>query len=222
MGNINDTKFNKKTIKISIIVIVVAVVMLIGIPLIQEIIQDKIEKSQERRVPQIEGKTFEEAEKELKELGLKLQASEGNSESSDAIIIHQYNSYTMKKGETVKVTTKTQEQINKEKEEQKKKEEESGKIWRACSAFTKTVEAVNEGSVIYVSPTSYGETEKSGKVYKLKYKTSNPNHYYYQLVSFNSDYTSVIKSTKLFSFYISDNEETGQTQELEYAYKNTF
>lgn len=222
MGNIKDLKFNKKTITISIIIVVIAAILLIGVPLISMTIQDKIEESQKRSVPNIKGKTFGEAEKELAELDLILRACEGNSENSDAIITYQYGSYNLKKGDTVEVATKTPEEIKKEEEQQKKKDEESNKIWKACSAFAKTVEAVHEGSVLYVYPTSYGRTETSGKVYKLKYKTSNANHYYYQLVSFDTDYTRVIKSSKLFSFYDYGNGETGQTQELEYAYKNIF
>lgn len=209
---------NQKLFKICSLILIISVIVIFS-PVAVTVINSNIERSKERIVPNLKGKTFAEAQKELADIDLMIKA---NNENPDAIIMSQNTSYKMKKGETVEVLTKTQEEIDKEKEEQKKKDEESGKIWRACSKYAKTVEAYHEGSVNYYYPSNYGETEKSGKVYQLKYKTNDEHIYYYQLVSFNKDYTEVIKSTKLFRFSDYGGKETGQTQELEYAYKNTF
>lgn len=217
----------KKNFKIISITLIVAIIVCFA-PVVVITINSNIQKSQEEKLkvtmPNLVGKTYVQAEEELSSLGLKLEKRENSSDNENAIVTEQSEKEgrTIQKGDTIKITTKTQQEIDKEKEETNKKNEESNAIWKACSEYAKIVEAKNEGSVKYVYPSYYGTTQNSGKVYKLKYKTSYENTYYYQLVSFNSNYTEVIKSTKLFSFYEINGEEHGQTQELEYAYKSTF
>ena len=112
------------------------IVLLIGAGLFMlPFIINWIEESQKVQVPSIVGKTYEEAEKELKEIGLEILAKNGSSTDKNAIITKQYTDagVVQKKGFAVNVESKTQEEIEKEKkqkeeaEAKKKKEEEERK-----------------------------------------------------------------------------------------------
>lgn len=217
----------KKTFKIFITTFVVAIIVCI-LPAAIVTIDSNIKKSKEEKlkvtVPNLIGKTYTEAQQELSNLGLEVKTRYGSSDNPEAIVTEQgkKEGYTMKKGETLEIKVLTQEEIEKQEEEQKKKDEESNAKWKATNEFTKQVESANSGSVKYVNSSYYGTTKTSGAVYKLKYTTSYENQYYYQLVSYNDDFTRVVKSTKLFSFYEVYGEEKGQKQELAYAYTSTF
>lgn len=115
--------------------------------MVKQEIDNKIEKSKEVQVPNLVGKTLGEAKTELSNLELNIEAQYPSlySDSPEAIIQSQDNKEgdILKKGNTVKVTAKTQEQLNKEKqqeEERKKKEAEAKeKGYRSSPATSDTI-----------------------------------------------------------------------------------
>ncbi|MBP3463233.1 MAG: PASTA domain-containing protein [Clostridia bacterium] len=213
-----ENQENKKKLFKTIIIATVVVFTLILVPIILAVVtSDKIIE-----VPYVEGKTLEEAEKELAKAGFKYQVMYNDSESKDAIVTSQFPKSSTKKGNTIELTTKTQEQIKKEEEAQEQRNKESITRSKTVVNFVKIIEAKHQGSVKYHTNTPYATSKTGESVYKLKYTTSNENIYYYQLVSFNEDYTQILKSTNLFEFCDYGNGETGLTQEMEYAFEQTF
>lgn len=213
---------NKKIIITFILTIIVCFSPALYITINSNIQRNK-EESLEVTVPNLIGKTYIEVQEELLPLGLNIEKSYGSSDSEKAIVTSQTSEgKVLKKGDTVSITLKTQEEIEKQEQEQKKKNEESNARGKANNEFAKIVERANNGSVKYSTSHYYGTTDTSGVVYKLKYTTSYEGQYYYQLVSYNNDYSAVIKSTKLFFFSDFGYGEKGETQELEYAYKTIF
>lgn len=219
-------KGNKKAIKIIIIGITI-IAILMSIIIGWEIISNKIEQanqeSQNVTVPNLMGKTYAEVKEELEKIGLTVEKSYGSSEDENAIVISQTKEGTiLKKGDSVSVTVLTQEEIEEREEKKQKEQQENKNRNKTTTAFAETVEKANNGSVKYYISTYYGTTDASGAVYQLKYKTSYDEQYYYQLVSYNNDYTQVVKYTRLFFFSDYGFGESGEKQELEYAYKNIF
>lgn len=232
-----DKKFeNKKVLKVTTKTIIIAVSIIIIISVVaiggfniisiinvkKEQEQLALEKSKEVIVPNVVSKTLREAEEELGKLELNIKALYPtlNSDSPEAIIQKQYpkEGEILKKGDTVEVEALTQEQI--EKKEKNKKDMENRK--KTTISFAETVEKSNNGRVKYDSSQYYKNTQNGINVYKIKYITSYEKQYYYQLVSYNSDYTQVVKYTRLFLFSDYGFGESGESQELEYAYKNIF
>lgn len=221
-----EKKKGNRTFVFVLIIIVIFGVFGVGAPLLLA----KIQKSQERKVPNLIGKTFEEAQKELESLDLKLEETLGNN-NKDSIITNQETQYSAKKGDTIKVSTKSQEEVEKQNQADKEYQEKKNAVSNAIRDFAKSVEEYNSGSVKYKEHESYlgiktsigtYKTVTKEDVYKIKYTTSSEYSYYYQLVSLTEDNTSVKKSTKLFPFNDYSGTETGATQELEYAYESTF
>lgn len=219
--NTEKKKSTKKTFIICGIVMIVTIIVCF-LPIVIEKIQldnkYKREESLKVTVPNVVGKTYNEAKKELSDLDLVVEKSYGSDDDENAIVTSQTTEGSiLKKGDTVSITVLTKETIEKREQEQKKKNEESRARSKANTTFAEQVEKANSGSVKYSTSEYYDSTEKSGDVYKLKYTTS-AGSYYYQLVSYNSDYSKVVKSTKLYYF----SDYYGETQELEYAFKSTF
>ena len=133
-------KDNRKMIIVCSLIIGGAIFLFIILPQIYLSVKSAIEKSNEREIPNIEGMTVEEAKTQLEELDLIL---ESDNNASDAIITYQKDKGKTKKGETVEVYAKTQEQINEEKqkeEERKKKEEEAKAMgYRSSLATDETI-----------------------------------------------------------------------------------
>lgn len=121
-------KDNRKMIIVCSLIIGGAIFLFIILPQIYLSVKSAIEKSNEREIPNIEGMTVEEAKTQLEELDLIL---ESDNNASDAIITYQKDKGKTKKGETVEVYAKTQEQINeeKQKEEEEEKKEEEAKVY---------------------------------------------------------------------------------------------
>lgn len=153
-GVITEQEFKKSKNKIFIKVCIIEVLILILIPtiivgcvMVKQEIDNKIEKSKEVQVPNLVGKTLADAKSELSNLELNIEAQYPSlySDSPEAIIQSQDNSEgsILKKGNTVKVTAKTQEQLDKEKQEQeerKRKEAEAKeKGYRSSPAKSDTI-----------------------------------------------------------------------------------
>ena len=220
-------KVTTKTTIIAVSIIIIISVIAIGVSNIVSSINDKKEQenqaSQNVKVPNLMGKTYSEVKEELEKLGLTVEKCYGSSEDENAIVISQTREGTvLKKGDKVSVTVLTQEEIEEREEKKQKEEQENRNRSKATTTFAETIEKVNNGSVKYQTSTYYGTTDASGAVYQLKYITSYEQQYYYQLVSYNSDYTQVVKYTRLFLFSDYGLGENGEKQELEYAYKSIF
>jgi len=146
--NLEKNKSNKKAIKIFIITFTIFMVIFVAFCITFPIINSHIEKSKEVTVPNIIGKTLSEAKEELANLELNIQAEYPSlySDAPEAIIQTQYNKEgdILKKGDTVKVTAKTQEQLDKEKQQQeenkRKQEEAKAKGYRSSPATKDTIE----------------------------------------------------------------------------------
>lgn len=136
---------NKKTIKIFIIIVIIVLVLIVGLYLISS----AIEKSREVSVPNLIGKTYAQARDELSKLDLYIESkysyNSTYSDSDDAIIQTQDDEEgeIVKKGDTIKVTAKTQEQIEKEKEEEEERkrqqEEAEANGYRSSPASESTI-----------------------------------------------------------------------------------
>lgn len=145
--NKEKKKANKKATKVFIITYVIVIAIIIALCAGVPIIQTNIEKSKEVQVPNLVGKTLSEAKEELANLELNIEAKYPSlySDKPEAIIQTQDNNEgdILKKGDTVRVTAKTQEQLDKEKqeaEERKKKEEEAkAKGYRSSPATSDTI-----------------------------------------------------------------------------------
>lgn len=140
-------KKNIKKIILSIIIPLIACLIISGIIIISSTIQRKQEEKLKVTVPNLVGKTLSDAKEELSNLELNLEAKYPSlySDSPDAIIQSQDNKEgsILKKGSTIKVTAKTQEQLDKEKQEEeerkKKQEEAKEKGYRSSPATTNTI-----------------------------------------------------------------------------------
>lgn len=181
-GKMTETEFKKEKTKlwlktffgtIGFIVLISAV--LVGIFIGKIEIDKKIDKSKEVQVPNIEGKTISEAEQELSTINLNIRVENANlttlySDSPDAIIVEQQDKEgtILKKGDTVRVEAKTQEQIDKEKkqEEERKKQQEEAKAkgYRSSPATTNTIigcaKTLISNNLKSPSTAIWGKTEK--------------------------------------------------------------
>mgnify|MGYP004615710681 FL=1 len=161
-------KKNKSGVKTFFIILIILVGLGIGVAISQE----KIEESKEVQVPNLEGKTISEAKEELANLELNISANSYSyySDSPEAIIQSQEKGQgeKVKRGSTIKVNAKTQEQINKEKqeeEERKQKEAEAKeKGYRSSPATEATIincaKTLIDNSLRSSSTAKWGECEK--------------------------------------------------------------
>lgn len=166
--NVEKNKKKKSGVKTFFIILIILVGLGIGVAISQE----KIEESKEVQVPNLEGKTISEAKEELANLELNISANSYSyySDSPEAIIQSQEKSQgeTVKKGSTIKVNAKTQEQIDKEKqeeEERKQKEAEAKeKGYRSSPATEATIincaKTLIDNSLRSSSTARWGDCEK--------------------------------------------------------------
>jgi len=153
-GVITEKEFKKSKNKLFIKICIIEVIIIILIPtiivgcvMVKQEIDKKIEKSKEVQVPNLVGKTLSQAKEELSNLELNIEAKYPSlySDSPESIIQSQDNKEgdILKKGNTVKVIAKTQEQIDKEKQEEeerkRKQEEAKAKGYRSSPATTDTI-----------------------------------------------------------------------------------
>lgn len=153
-GKMTETELKKATTKLwlkmffgTIGFFILITTIIIGIAIGKQEIDKKIEKSKEVQVPNLVGKTLSEAELELSNLELNIEAKYSSlySDNPEAIIQTQDNNEgtILKKGDTVKVTAKTQEQLDKEKQEKEERErkeaEAKAKGYRSSPATTDTI-----------------------------------------------------------------------------------
>lgn len=178
-GKITEKEFKKKLSKVFIDSIVFTMAIIIIPPLIiwggytiKENINETIRKSKEVPVPNLIGKTLSEAKTELSNIELNIEAEYPSlySDSPEAIIQSQKNKEgdILMKGDTVRVTAKTQVQLDKEKqdaEERKRKQEEAkAKGYRSSPATTDTIiscaKTLIDNSLRSSSTAKWGNCEK--------------------------------------------------------------
>lgn len=157
--NKDNNLTNKKRIKNVLIISIVVILILVILPISIIKINSIIDKNKEVQVPNLIGKSFEEAQKELSDLGLQIQITYDSSDNDKAIILEQNREegYTLKKGDIIQVKALTQEEIErkkKEEEERQKKLEEAKK-----NGYYKS--AASDSTIIGCAKTLINDTLKS-------------------------------------------------------------
>ncbi len=217
------TNINKKNIIVFSIIAAIIVVIILAISWPRS---NDSELPEEITLPNFINMTYSQAKEEANKVGLNLTIDKlSTSEKDDAIVTQQYRESmaATRKGDTIRIILKSKEELEKIEEGKKQSLEKEKLINKACNEYADLMQAKYNGGVKYLYTNFYAKTDTSGDVYKIKYTTSDKNKYYYQLVSFNKDYTQVIKSSDLFEFYDYGNgEETSFNQELEYEYNTIF
>ena len=137
---------NKKTKNILIGTFIAFVIIIIGCLVVIPLVKSKIAESKKVTIPNIEGKTYAEAQKELSALELNMKTKYyWYSNDPNAIIVSQEPSEgkIANKGDSITVKSMTQEEIDediKKQEEQKKKQEEARKNgYRKSPATSATI-----------------------------------------------------------------------------------
>lgn len=153
-GVITEEEFKKsknklffKICTIEVLAFVLLFVILYGGITLKNTIDARIEKSKEVSVPNVVGKTLSQAKEELAGIELNIEAKYPTlySDSPEAIIQSQDNKEgdILKKGSTLRVIAKTQEQLDKEKQEQEERERKAAeakeKGYRSSPASTETI-----------------------------------------------------------------------------------
>lgn len=204
---------NKKKAKSKVNILIIGM-LLIVIGSVGIIIFEQITKVE---MPNLIGKTVEQAREITEELDLKI--ANANTSSDNSIIVSQspqYRAdYKIKKGTSFSIITKTPEQIEEEEKEKQRQQEKVAKIKQIIQEWAKNVEDVNKGSVSYRSHNKYATTDEGKEIYMIIYDTSSKYTKYRQLVALDEDLTTVKGTTKLYTFtYLSDGSE-GSNQEKE-------
>ena len=214
-SNVKEIKENKSIIKKKFILIGLAILVVIGI--IYSSINGGIFKNNKQvQIPNLVGKTVEEAEYETSKLGLKLKISMG---SSNNIITEQdpkyIDNYKIKKNTTINIELATQEEKQKQQEERQKKQEEENKIKDIIKEWAKHVRDANEGSVSYKSHSKYATSDNGKIIYQIVYDTGSKYSEYRQLVALGSDLSDIKGTTKLYYFTYLSNGSPGASGEKE-------
>lgn len=112
----------RKYIKIYVILFIVLFLIALS-PVVISGIQRKQNEKLKVSVPNLIGKTYEEAENVLSDLGLKIDTMSGSSDNKDSIVTEQERKegYALIKGDTLRVKTLTQEEFEKKKQEEEEK-----------------------------------------------------------------------------------------------------
>lgn len=234
-NNEKQTKSEKKGLK-NLCILLIVIVMILLSPFAMVKIALMIEESGKVELENIEGMTLKDAREKVEKAKLNFE-NMGPAYNDNDIVTSQnpgggsHTRTTFNKGDTVKVTVKTKEAIEKIEQARKEEAEKKSAISNTIINWAKIVEADNEGSVKYEKydvflgiKTKYGTYKKVTDkiVYRIKYKTSYENRYYYQLVSLDDENKTILKTTKLFEFTNYKGNEEGLSQEFEYAYEKTF
>lgn len=174
------------------------------------------------KVPDIVGKTVQEARVMLDDLGISMKND--SSYTGDLIITEQKPTYNkdIRKGSEITIKASSEEELQEQEEAEKQQQEENQKIENTIKNQAEYVRNMNQGDVWYSSYSYYGTSEMGDKIYKIIYKTGSDlehyKEYYHQLVSLTDDLSGIKNSTKLYLMTeINGKSAAGSEKEMEWA-----
>lgn len=149
-AKVENRQVRNRNIKLTILIFSITLLFMIIICVVVPVIQKNIEKSKEVQVPNLIGKTISEAEQEASTSKLSIKVEDAflttlYSDNPDAIIVEQEDKEgtILKKGDSIRVKAKTEEQLDKEKQEKEEAERKAAeakeKGYRSSPASESTI-----------------------------------------------------------------------------------